>query len=549
MRAARRKSTVVRNTVVGLVAAAGLVLSGLVAVSASAATDPSITINKPAQAKAGTVVLSGNVAKGSAGTTTVLYVLDATSSTHLSAGSDCNGDGVHSVADDLNGDGSVGDVLDCEIGAVKKLNASLISSYPGTGMEVGVEAFSHNAAVAALSATPADLFAAPASTGGEAQPRIITATESIWRDGIHQYVPKPLGASPTSYDAAVATALSALHSAPAGPKWVMLLSDGKTSVADSTLRALHSSGIHLSSFAVGTGSTCKSVGALAKMSGATGERCITAPSPANLAASLTNAQPDGIANVSVAIAGTSVAADIDPVGGWRAKFTLGKGSYTAKATATLTSGHKISVSRSFSVSAAAGHGGPKPGTVATGPGALKATAIKANRPAPSRTALPSRVSGTVGKLKHGKLVVTKHLNGAKVLLQGRKAEGGAWVTLDRDKVKSGAYQLHWTPTWSVHLLRVSLKAHGHFAGTSNAVPKARISGCAVTRHATHFSMTCHTTAKTGAKARFYDGGRLVDTAKVAGGLVKVHAAGHPGGHVLVVKHSRKRHAHTSQLAL
>ena len=38
-------------------------------------------------------------------------------------------------------------------------------------------------------------------------------------------------------------------------------------------------------------------------------------------------------------------------------------------------------------------------------------------------------------------------------------------------------------------------------------------------------MTCHTTAKNGAKARLYKGSQLVDRAKVAGGLVKVHAPG------------------------
>lgn len=537
---------------VGLVAAAGLVLPGLAAVPASAATDPSISINNPArthQPVAGTVEISGNVSHGTKDPTTVLYLLDATASTHLSVGSDCNGDGAHSVADDLNGDGAVGDVLDCEIGAVKKLNTSLISSYPGASMMVGVEAFSQFARVAALNMSDSELFAAPASTGGEAQPRVITAATSIHRGGIDMYVPRDLGGSPTSYDLAVATALSAFHSAPAGPKWVMLLSDGKTSVADSTLSALHSSGVHLSSFAVGTGATCKAVGALAKMSGATGERCVTAPSPANLAASLTNAQPDGIANVTVAIGGTSLAADIDPVGGWRAKFTLGKGSYTATATATLTSGHKITTTRSFAVNAAPGHGGPTPGTVTKGPGARRATVIHANLPVPSRTALPAQVTGTVGKLKHNSLVITKHLNRAIVLLQGRKSVGGSWVTLDRDKVEAGKYSLHWKPSWGVHLLRVSLKAHGHFAASSNAVPKARISGCAVARHATRWSMTCHTTAKNGAKAQLYDGGQVVDGARVAGGLVRVHAAGRPGGHVLVVKHSRKRHAHKAHLAI
>jgi hypothetical protein len=532
--------------VVGLVAAAGLVLPGLAAVPASAATDPSISINNPGTPKAGPVVLSGNVSQGTKDPTTVLYVLDATASTHLFAGSDCNGDGAHTLADDLNGDTKVGDVLDCEIGAVQKLNNSLIATYPTTRIAVGVEAFAQVAQVADLSSPGPDMFAAPGDKGSEAQPRIITAARSVQRGEIQQYVPKSLGGSGTSYDLAVSKALSALAGAAAGPKWVMLVSDGKTSVADSTLSALRASGIHLSSFAVGDGANCNSWGALAKMSGATGERCVVA-SPATLAASLTNSQPDGIANVSVSIGDTSVAADIDPIGGWRAKFNLGKGTYTATARASLTSGHQISSSRSFSVAAAAG--GPNPGTVAPGAGALRATVIHANRPSPSRAALPSRVNGTVGKLKNGSLVITKHLNRAVVALQGRTSLGGAWVTLDRDRVKTGKYALRWTPTGGVHYLRVALRAHGSFAASSNAVPKARISGCKVTRHATRWSMTCRTTAPTGARARLFYNGHKVDVSKVSGGLVKVHAPGRPAGHVLAVKNSRKRHAHWAHLAL
>jgi hypothetical protein len=532
--------------VVGLVAAAGLVLPGLAAVPASAATDPSISINNPGTPKAGPVVLSGNVSHGTKDPTTVLYVLDATASTHLFAGSDCNGDGARTSADNLNGDAAIGDVLDCEIGAVQKLNTSLIATYPTTRIAVGVEAFAQVAQVADLSAPGPDMFAPPGDKGSEAQPRIITAATSVWRGEINQYVPKSLGGSGTSYDLAVSRALSALAGAPAGPKWVMLVSDGKTSVADSTLSALRASGIHLSSFAVGDGANCNSWGALAKMSGATGERCVVA-SPATLAASLTNSQPDGIANVTVSIGTTSVAADIDPIGGWRAKFNLGKGTYTATARATLTSGHQISSSRSFSVAAAAG--GPSPGTVAPGAGALRATVIHANRPSPSRAALPSRVTGTVGKLKNGSLVITKYLNRAIVALQGRSYLGGPWVTVDRDRVKAGKYALHWTPTAGVHYLRVALRAHGSFAASSNAVPKARISGCKVTRHATRWSMTCHTTAPTGARARLFYNGHKVDVSRVYGGLVKVHAPGRPAGHVLAVKNSRKRHAHWAHLAL
>jgi hypothetical protein len=56
-----------KSSVVGLVAAAGLVVPGLAAAPAAAVTDPSISINNPALAGtpvAGTVVLSGNVSTG-----------------------------------------------------------------------------------------------------------------------------------------------------------------------------------------------------------------------------------------------------------------------------------------------------------------------------------------------------------------------------------------------------------------------------------------------------------------------------------------------------
>jgi len=59
MHAVSRRST----GLIGVVAAAGLVSTGLAAVPATAATDPAISINNPAvagQPKAGTVVLSGH---------------------------------------------------------------------------------------------------------------------------------------------------------------------------------------------------------------------------------------------------------------------------------------------------------------------------------------------------------------------------------------------------------------------------------------------------------------------------------------------------------
>ena len=112
----------------------------------------------------------------------------------------------------------------------------------------------------------------------------------------------------------------------------------------------------------------------------------------------------------------------------------------------------------------------------------------------------------MGLLRYDSLVPAKRLNGATVLLQGRSGVGAAWVTLDRAKVKAGAVlACTGRPRWGIHALRVSLKAHGRLAASSNVVPTARISGCTVHRKAKSWSMTCHTTAKNGAKVRLVQG--------------------------------------------
>jgi hypothetical protein len=109
-------------------------------------------------------------------------------------------------------------------------------------------------------------------------------------------------------------------------------------------------------------------------------------------------------------------------------------------------------------------------------------------------------------------------------------------------VKAGAYSLHWTPTWSVHQLRVALKAHGHFRRDQQRGADGQDLGLRRhSRHATNFSMTCHTTAKNGARARLYDGGHLVDT--VEGGRGPVQGPRRTDGRAVMSwwsKHSRKR---------
>jgi hypothetical protein len=558
--ASRRKSAVV-----GLVAAAGFAVTGLAAVPATAATSThAVSINDPAASgtpSAGQVQLTGTV--GSTAATTVLYVLDATGSTKDvppigSPGNDCNGDGIANLSDNVNGDAVSGDVLDCEIGAVRSLNANLASAHPDN-MVVGVEAFAEFAQVASLNTAGSQIFAPPGYTGGEAQPRIDTAAMSVRRGSISRYVPKDLGAlHHNSYDAAVMTALSALGQAPAGPKWIMLLSDGQTSVSDSTLAALKASGVHLSSFGVGTGASCdpRKRGALVQMSSATGEHCVVATTPGNLAAQLANAQPDAIDHVTVSIGGTALTAKVDAFGGWSVRFTLGAGVHAATATAVFTSGATVtSAVRSFTVRAPAPSptgpppGTPAPGTVAAGVGAALATGVQVNRPAPSRAAFPSHVTGSVGLPTKHSLVTTKKLEGARVLLQGRRSLGGTWATVGHGTVKAGKYSLHWTPLHAIRYLRVSLSARSGLAASSMAVPVARISSCTVKRHATSFSMTCHTTATKGSAVRLYRGSHIVLQTKVSGGLVKVHAHGKPGAYVLRVWLSRAHNAHHARLTL
>jgi hypothetical protein len=512
-----------------------------------------ISINDPAASgtpMAGQVVLSGTVSVPANAVTSVLYVVDVTNSSKRTVANTSCGD-VNGDAGDP--DGEAGDVLDCELAAVKALNASLLTSSNRVGVQVGIEAFGSLAQVADLNAAGAT-FAPPGDTGGEAQPRVITAAESVWHHRILQYNAKSLGTTGITYDDVLETAKTAFASAPSGPKWLFLISDGKTPVnttetsTEATLADLHNSGIHLSSFAVGDNANCDKNGALAKMAVATGEACTRATTPDSLASQLTGSQPDGIFGVNVTIGDTTVQADVNAIGGWTAAFRLGHGSYTATATATFRTDPTASASRSFVVAASSQPGAPPPGTVAAGPGTVLATAVQINRPKPSRKAVPATITGHVGLPTRTSMKATTKLNGATVLLQGRKYVGGTWTTVARSVVKDGAFSLHWKRRSGLRLLRVELPAYQGLGASSAPVPTANISACRVHRHGSTWSITCHTTAKRGSQALLKQNGHVVDRATVAGGLVKVHASGRLADDVLVVKLSRKKHAHHARLA-
>ncbi len=323
-------------------------------VPSSVATDDatSVVFDDPgSDLRAGSPVqLHGRVTRGGTGAPTVLYVVDASASTGDQRGADCDGNGVVDAGDDLNGDHSVGDVLDCEIAAVRSLNQVVAGSVAGSN--VGLEAFATQPAIADLDPSAVSSSFVPAGQAGTgAEPWIVTAARGVKRGIVRQYTKKSLGGTGTDLDAAASSALSTLAAAPGGPKWVFFLSDGKAAVNASTLAALHTSGVSLRSFAIGSAGGCDAGRAMARMAAATGESCMAVRSSADLPGHVVGSQPDAITGVTLEVGGRQVQADVDAFGGWSTTLVFGAGSYNATVTATMKSGATVRAVRSFMVAA------------------------------------------------------------------------------------------------------------------------------------------------------------------------------------------------------
>ncbi len=526
---------------------AGLLLVSLATVLGTTAAvlpaDASVTITAPAGAHAGVVELSGTVGAEPGQTSSVLYVLDATSSTVKTAGLDCSGTGAAGgPEDDLNGDGSFGDVLDCEVAGVQALNRSLTGT---PGVQAGVVAFADRAAAADLDPVGSATFVPPGYTGGDTVPRIDTVVGSVRYRSIGLYDPRDLGDSGSgdAFTSAISVALDTLATAPAGPRSIMFLSDGGSGIDDALLARLGASGVSVRTFGIGAKASCSRVGSLYKMAAVTGGTCTLVPRPSDLATELAGSQPDAVSSVSVTIGTTAVAASVDAVGGWTAAFTLGAGSYTATARATLTSGRVQSTQRSFAVAPASGTGPgtvtPAPGTVAAAPGALDATAVQVARPVPTRSTLPARVSGRVGRPVAG-LTASRALAGSRVLLQARTAAGTEWTTVARGRAdRAGRFDLRWKPRARWQVLRVALVPPAGFGPSTGAVARPAISACKVSGKG-RWTVTCRTTARSGSVVRLLDGRTVTDRARVRRGALRLHGTGPvAGSRIEVVRGSRR----------
>lgn len=130
------------------------------------AADNTITITHPTDGA--TVPVGDLTLRGTAGTDgtreqhRILYTADLSSSTEEPNGLDCTGDKVVDSADDLNHDGTVGDVMDCEIAGVLALNRDIARIPDSSGnIRVGLLAFAGEAVATQMSEAAADRFIAP----------------------------------------------------------------------------------------------------------------------------------------------------------------------------------------------------------------------------------------------------------------------------------------------------------------------------------------------------------------------------------------------------
>jgi lysophospholipase L1-like esterase len=334
--------------VVGL-AATLLPLAAPVAAAAQADGHP-VNITSPvpdARVDGPDVTVTGAVGVDASADVAVQFVADVSSSTSWVRGMDCDGDGT-TAGDDLNADGRVGDVLDCEIAAVAALNGSLRARPASAGLvSVGLTGFAQTAQVATVDpdADPDEsrYWVKPGDTEGDRDviPRLTTVASSLTTNRIGQYVARRL-TDGTNFDSAVGAAVRAFDEpAVAGRRRVLfLLSDGEGALSDSTLALVREQGVRLRTFAIGAGAGGCTVGsALARLAEAGQEDCVPVTDPATLTHALSSSLPAGLAGVDVEIDGIHAVAGVDSLGRWAATVPgVRDGRRTVEATARYLDG-------------------------------------------------------------------------------------------------------------------------------------------------------------------------------------------------------------------
>jgi hypothetical protein len=280
--------------------------------------------------------VAGIGALSGSGATNVVYVVDTSGSTGGSAG-DCNGDGATNAGDDLNGDNGVGTILDCELGGVLALNASLA----GSGVGSGLVAFADSAGTADMSAAGGQQdFTTPG-------PDVDGVARSVRQGQIGSFTAVTGLGFGTNFDAAIER-MNAAFAGRSGQRNIgAFLSDGGASLkegAGSAVEAARAAGTRINTYSVGpSGAGCtKPESSLKKIADLTGGTCTEVQDPTRLSAALAGAAGAGLQGVSVRIgSGAPVAATVTGLGTFSATLpasALRSGANTVTATATATDG-------------------------------------------------------------------------------------------------------------------------------------------------------------------------------------------------------------------
>lgn len=283
----------------------------------------------------------------------VLYVLDA-SFDASAAGFDCNGDGELSVLDDLNADGTLGTIIDCEILASISLNQS-IAAMPqaASRVHVGLAIYAASAEMAdANVAVSQQDFTGPTTDDTDDErdrtPDIVQIAASVETWSVDLFTPKTVATGITDLDEAVALSLDAMAGRP-GRKVVVMLNASPSTLSQSTLDDVAVSGVEVRPFAIGPATAgCGFQEPLDDLATASGTSCRTISNPAGLRTSIFD-PPPAVTFAAVRIDdGPSIPTLVDPLGNFHAEaFIDDIGSHRATATVEYIDGSRVTVSNDF----------------------------------------------------------------------------------------------------------------------------------------------------------------------------------------------------------
>jgi LPXTG-motif cell wall-anchored protein len=275
--------------------------------------------------------VEGTVTIGVLGTgVSIVYVVDTSGSTGSDVG-DCNGDGVADAADDINGDGQDGEIIDCEIAGVQELEKQLAAI--NGSIETGLVSFTSGSSAETGFGSPGRVELDDAVTGLDS-------------------------GGGTSFNSALSGMNTLFLDAAAGNRKIgYLFTDGFSSVtegAGSPLQAAIDAGIVVNTFSVGAGAVgCGPTSPLTIIAAATGGQCIQVDDPADLTAVLEGLRPAGIEKVEVSVnGGPPVLADVDLIGNFKVTVT-GIVVGPNKIMATVTTTDQQTASDEVTVNAAA----------------------------------------------------------------------------------------------------------------------------------------------------------------------------------------------------